>query len=335
MQYTSLIIMDPLHINDIFGPYQISEIESMTTLLHPPMGREDALARPDLLEKVNLLFSGWEGCCLDENFLKSAPELKAVFYGAGSLREIVTPAFWEKDIPITTAYSANAVPVAEFTFAQIILALKKAQYFTRLCRENLSWEKQHAEEKTIPACYGSTVGLVSLGMIGSLVLEFLQSLDVKIKVFDISRNEVLAAEKNFEYVSLEEIFESCDVVSLHTANLPATRKMISGELLASMKKGAAFINTARGAIVDEEAMIDVLRNRPDLEAHLDVVSPEPPAEDNPLLSMANVYITPHIAGSQQTECRRMGQMAVDECRRFLGAEALAWSVTEKMMETMA
>ena len=82
-------------------------------------------------------------------------------------------------------------------------------------------------------------------------------------------------------------------------------------------------------------MIDVLRNRPDLEAHLDVVSPEPPAEDNPLLSMANVYITPHIAGSQQTECRRMGQMAVDECRRFLAAEALAWTVTEEMMETMA
>lgn len=335
MDFTSLIIMDPFHINDIYGPDQLSEIESMTTLLHPPMGKEEALLQPDLLKKVNVIFSGWDSCRLDEKFLNSVPKLKAVFYGAGSVRNIVTPAFWLSGIPITTAYSANAVPVAEFTFAQIILALKKAQSLTRLCRENRSWEKQRADGEIIPACYGSTVGLVSLGMIGTLVLDFLQLLDVKIKVFDIFRDETLAEKKNFEYVSLEELFESCDVVSLHTADLPETRKMIGGKLLVSMKRGASFINTARGAIVDEEAMIDVLLKRPDLEAHLDVVYPEPPAENNPLLSMSNVFITPHIAGSQQTECRRMGQMAVDECRRFLAGESLAWPVTEKMMETMA
>ena len=168
-----------------------------------------------------------------------------------------------------------------------------------------------------------------------MVLELLQHLDVKIKVFDISRDDNLASKKHFKYASLEEIFRVCDVISLHTADLPATKKMINRKLLSSMKKGASFINTARGAIVDEEAMIEVLRNRPDLEAHLDVVYPEPPKEDNPLLSMSNVFVTPHIAGSQQTECRRMGQMAVDECRRYLAGEDLAWPVTEKMMETMA
>lgn len=335
MHLTSLIIMDPVHINNIYGPDQVLEIESMTTLLHPPMGREEALSRPELLGKVNLIFAGWETCRLDKNFLNSAPELKAVFYGAGSVRDLVTPDFWKSGILLTTAYAANAVPVAEFTFAQIILSLKKAQYLTRLCYENRSWESQRALDEKIPACYGSTVGLVSLGMIGTRVLDLLQNLEVKIKVYDIVRDETLAREKNFEYVSLEEIFQSCDVVSLHTANLPATRKMINRELLASMKKGAAFINTARGAIVDEKAMIDVLRERPDLEVHLDVVDPEPPAGDNPLLSLPNAYITPHIAGSQQTECRRMGQMAVDECRRYITGDSPLWPVTEKMMETMA
>lgn len=89
MQFTSLIIMDPVHINDIFGPDQLEDIESMTTLLHPPMSEEEALARPDLLKKVNFLFAGWDSCCLDEAFLKSTPELKAVFYGAGSVLSLI------------------------------------------------------------------------------------------------------------------------------------------------------------------------------------------------------------------------------------------------------
>ncbi|MDC7235373.1 MAG: hydroxyacid dehydrogenase [Spirochaetales bacterium] len=335
MQYKSLIIMDPVQTHNIYGSEQVSAIKGMTDLLHSPMGKEEALARPDLLMKVNFIFSGWDSCILDETFLASAPELKAVFYGAGSVRDIVTPAFWNSGIPLTTAYAANAVPVAEFTFAQIIMALKKGQYLTRLCRENKRWEDQVPLTQIIPACYGSTVGLVSLGMIGSRVLDFLQSLDVKILVYDIVRNEDLASEKNFEYVSLETIFSSSDVVSLHTANLPSPRKMISAGLLASMKKGAALINTARGAIIDEEGMIAVLKNRPDLEAYLDVLTQDPPEADNPLLFMPNVYITPHIAGSMQTECRRMGQMAVEECRRFLAGEKPLWPVTEKMMETMA
>jgi len=327
--------MDADQSGNIYGPDQIRQIEEMTTLLHPPLTGVEILSRPDLLEKADIIFSGWGMCQADRSFLDTAAHLKALFYGAGSVRGFMTDDLMASGIPVTTAYAANAVPVAEFTFAQIIMALKKGFYFARSGFGTGAWEREKADRENIPGCYGSTVGLVSLGMIGSRVLNLLSHLDVRIKVYDINRDEALAVEKGFTYCSLEEVFESCDVVSLHTAYLPATKGMITPSLLQSMKQGASLINTARGGLIDEPGMISVLRERSDLSAYLDVLSPEPPSRDNPLLSMSNVFITPHIAGSLQTECRRMGQIAVEECRRFLSGEPLMWQVTEKMLETMA
>ena len=136
-------------------------------------------------------------------------------------------------------------------------------------------------------------------------------------------------------MSLEELFCTCDVVSLHTPNLPQTRGMITGGLLRSMKPGATFVNTARGAVVREAEMVEVLRERPDLWALLDVTDPEPPVEGSPLYSLPNVLLTPHIAGSLGPECRRMGRYMVDELRRYLAGEKLRWQVTKESVERMA
>ncbi|MDA3957340.1 NAD(P)-dependent oxidoreductase, partial [Oceanispirochaeta sp.] len=193
MKPNSIILMDPRQVNHIFGPEQLRQIRDMTELLHPPMSGDEALSRPYLLEKVDFIFSGWGMCPVDEGCLRIAKNLKAIFYGAGTVRGFMSDALLDSDIPVTTAYAANAVPVAEFTFAQIILALKKALYFTRISHENHRWERERSEPEAIAGCFGSTVGLVSLGMIGTKVLALLQHLDVKIKVFDIVRNDELAA----------------------------------------------------------------------------------------------------------------------------------------------
>ena len=111
--------------------------------------------------------------------------------------------------------------------------------------------------------------------------------------------------------------------------------MITGEHFAMMKEDATFINTSRGAIVDELSMITVLQERSDLSVLLDVTYPEPPAEGSPLYTLPNVYLTPHIAGSMGGECRRMGQYAIDECRRYLLGEPLQWQVTKELAARMA
>jgi phosphoglycerate dehydrogenase-like enzyme len=124
-------------------------------------------------------------------------------------------------------------------------------------------------------------------------------------------------------------------VSLHTPWLPATENLITGELLASMKQDATFINTARGAVVNQEEMIRVLQERTDLYAVLDVVYPEPVEDGSPLTVLPNVVLTPHIAGSMDRECNRMGRFMVEELQRWLRGEPLQWQVTREKFQIMA
>jgi phosphoglycerate dehydrogenase-like enzyme len=129
---------------------------------------------------------------------------------------------------------------------------------------------------------------------------------------------------------MEELFVRSDVVSLHTPLLIETHGIITGDHFKSMKRGATFINTARGQIVREREMIDVLSDRPDLWAVLDVTNDEPPRPQSELYDLPNVVLTPHMAGSVGKECRRMGQYMVDELKRYLAGEPLKWVVTPEL-----
>jgi phosphoglycerate dehydrogenase-like enzyme len=125
------------------------------------------------------------------------------------------------------------------------------------------------------------------------------------------------------------------VVSLHTPWLKETEGMITGQHIASMRPGATFINTARGAVVREQELIDVLQQRPDLFAVLDVTYPEPPAPDSLLYTLPNVVVTPHIAGPVGDECHRLGRYMVEELWRYLHGEELRWGITREMAKVLA
>ncbi|MCL1909412.1 MAG: hydroxyacid dehydrogenase [Kiritimatiellaeota bacterium] len=319
----------------IYGADEIAEIRKITDLKDGLITNEKLAADPSVLNDVEIMFSGWGGPVMDAKVLAAAPKLEAIFYGAGSIRYMVTPEFWARNIPITSVWYANGIPVAEYVQAQIILSLKKFWQATRGCVNPASFH-QPAHE-TVRGAWKSTVGLVSLGMIGRLVAERMKTHDVNVIAYDpfVTQEKADAQGLGVRMVSLEEVFATADVVSLHTPNLPETRHMITGGLIASMKPGSTFINTARGAVVDENAMIGVLRKRPDLFACIDVTDPEPPVEGSPLYTLPNVVLSPHIAGAVGDECRRLGHFAVAECERFLKGEALKWQVTEKMAQTMA
>jgi phosphoglycerate dehydrogenase-like enzyme len=136
-------------------------------------------------------------------------------------------------------------------------------------------------------------------------------------------------------VSLEELFSTADVISLHTPWLPETEGMVTGHHFSIMKEGASFINTARGAIVNENEMVKILSNRPDLFAILDVTHPEPPSHDSPLFELPNVLLTPHIAGSMGEECKRMGDIMVNELNHFLHGEPLDYEIKEEESNRLA
>jgi phosphoglycerate dehydrogenase-like enzyme len=129
--------------------------------------------------------------------------------------------------------------------------------------------------------------------------------------------------------AIEEVFATSDIVSCHLPLYEATTQLIDGALLRRMKPDSTFINTARGAVVNEPDLVAVLQERPDLYAVLDTIVEEPPAEANPLLQLPNVIVTPHLAGSMCLECRRMGRMMVDEFRRYVAGEPLLGEIREQ------
>jgi len=275
--------------------------------------------------EIELLFSAWGGPQLNREILACLPRLEAVFYGAGSLRATVTDEFWERGIRITSGAEANATPVAEFTFAHIILGLKQAQRLPALMRK----EKKRVMPDYLTDCgaYHNTVALISLGAIARQVAEKLKTLDVRVLAYDPYCSVDGARALGVERVDLETCFEQARVVSLHSPWLPETQGMITGDLLRSMPQGGVFINTARGAVVREDELIEVMRQREDLLAILDVTYPEPAPPESPLYELDNVLLTPHIAGSIDKERARLGMTMFEECRRYLEKNELLYEVT--------
>jgi phosphoglycerate dehydrogenase-like enzyme len=314
---TGLYIMNPAEWERIYPTELQAELAKSVEMLAPVLSPAEALARPDLLERADILVSGWGGPVLDESFLARAPRLKAFFYGAGAVGHLLTETSAQRKIIVTTANSINGIPVAEFSLAHILLGLKRA---SQQARET---KKQRAflhPPLPVAGSYQSTVGLISLSTIGRQVLQHLKHFDVKVIAYDPTLKQGIF--DGAELVTLEELFARSDVVSLHAPLIPQTVGLVTGPLLASMKNGATFINTARGSIVRENEMIEVLRARPDLTAVLDVTDPEPPLPTCPLFDLPNAVVTPHIAGSLDRECARMGRWIVDEIQRYRAGEPL-------------
>lgn len=324
-----LFIVEPHIFELVFDPQDRARLHDFVDFPDRSYTPAELLADPSPLKNVEFLFSSWCPLKLDAKFLDTVPNLRAFFFAAGTLKYLVTDEFWARNIPIISVAAANAIPVAEFTFAQIILSLKRFWWFSSQTRLNKTYPDRYSQEVAAAGCYTSTVGLVSLGLIGRLVLEKLRTLESKVIVYDPYITSAQATELGIELVSLPELFRRSDVVSLHTPWLKETEGLITRELILSMKPNTALINTSRGMVVDEEGMIQALRKRPDLYALLDVVRQEPPPADSPLYTLPNVLLTPHIAGSVNTECWRMGKMAIDEAIRFAKGEPLQLQVTKE------
>lgn len=311
----------------------------------PVLGRLQALAgrfatitpgdawrrHADVLRETEIIFSGWGAPRMDAEFLGHVPKLRAVFYAGGSVRYFITDAVWERGIRVSTAQTINAIPVAEYTVSALLLGLKRFWHYARVTRT----ARDFPAERPMPGAFGSVVGLVSYGTIARLVRERLRSLELEVIVYDPFLGEEEAAREGVRKTGLDELFATADAVSVHTPHLSGTVGLVQGRHLERMRPGAFFLNTARGEVVDEPAMVEVLRRRTDLTAVLDVTAPEPPAPDSPLYTLPNVVLTPHIAGSVGRECLRMGQAMVEEYERYRAGRPLQWEITADRAELIA
>ena len=291
-------------------------------------------ASADLAEipaDTEIVFSTWGMPSLTEAQIRAyLPRLQAVFYAAGSVQAFARPLL-ASGVRVFSAWQANAVPVAEYTLAQILLANKG--FFAQA--RDMKAQRGTPRSTSYLGNYRQCVGLIGCGSIGSLVAKALQQYDLDVYVYDPYLSDARADALGVMRCSLDELFARCSVVSNHLPNNARTRGMLTYALFSKMLPNATFLNTGRGAQVVEDDLVRALSERPDLTAILDVTDPEPSPADHAFYALPNCILTPHIAGSIGNEVWRMSAYMADEFARYQKGEPAQFEVTESMLATMA
>ncbi|MEE2524202.1 hydroxyacid dehydrogenase [Pseudarthrobacter sp. J75] len=327
----ALLVMNSGTFADQFDTTRMERLARLVDLGDLPW--TDSLDAPELagrLAKVEILLTSWGVPRLNGDRLGRMPNLRAVFHCAGTVRSFVSQELWERGILVTNGADANAIPVAEFTFASIVLAGKKAHVLandSRIFREDWSYATGRGELGNI----GRVIGVIGFSRIGRRVVQLVQQLqDVTCLVSDPHADPAAVSAAGGKLVSLPELLAASDIVSVHAPALPETRHMIGAAELQAMKDHATLINTARGSLVDTGALEkECATGR--IHAILDVTEPEPLPAESVLYDLPNVIMTPHIAGSLGTETRRMSDAALDDLERYLtGQQLLAQVVSDDL-----
>ncbi|MCP5067174.1 MAG: hydroxyacid dehydrogenase [bacterium] len=322
---TALLVMSPAltqglmtaaHHLRLAGSCDLTSSEPLETFDDP---RADLL-----LADAEVLLTAWGCPPLDAKVLERAPKLAAIMHAAGTVKNHVTEAVFERGIRVSSAAAANALPVAEFALAAILLANKRAFALQRRYREVRGFRFWSREEPGI-GNFGKRVGLVGLSRIGRRLAQLLRPFDLEVVAWDPTMDAAAIASHGATAVPLDELLASSDVTSLHAPLLPETHGLIDARRLALMPDAATLVNTARGALVDDKALErELVSGR--LRAVLDTTEPEVLPANSPLYDLPNVFLTPHIAGALGAETGRMVDLALDEIERFARDEPLLHEV---------
>jgi len=316
-----------------FTPAQLERLQDLVDIDTSRTWQSFDEATSAELAEIEVLITGWKAPRVNANWLAAMPQLRAVVHTAGSVKFHLPPAVWERGIVVTSAAWANAIPVAEFTLALILLAGKRVVPISRDYSRTGRYPDLPVEYPT-SGNFGITVGIIGASLIGRRVIELLRPFDVTVVVYDPYLDAFDTAELGVESVPLPELLARADVVSLHAPDLPSTRRMLGTSEFARMKTGATFLNTARQALVDQDALLAELRTGR-LNAMLDVTDPEPLGAAHELFHLPNVLVTPHVAGAHGNELFRLGASALDEVERLVAGHTPAHPVALTALATMA
>ncbi|WP_432132485.1 hydroxyacid dehydrogenase [Streptomyces tendae] len=327
---TALCVMNPEAAPLVLPTEPRRRLAGMVRLLPDLAGAQVHADFPDVLAEAEILVSGWGCPRLTAEVLERAPRLRAVMHAAGTVKPLVSEAVWERGIVISSAADANAGPVVAYTTALITLAARRT--LTMAGRYRAGWPEQALRS----GGDGLTVGIIGASRIGRGVITQLLGSEAGYQIL-LSDPYVTAGQARSlgtERVELDELCRRSAVVSVHAPLLPETAGLLDAKLLALLPDGAALINTARGGIVDTDALTrECVAGR--LEAYLDVTDPEPVPPGHPLVSLPNVLLTPHIAGAQGTEVRRLGEYAVAEVGRWLAGDPLQGRIRPEELARLA
>jgi len=328
------ITIGQVHYPRMFSQEAFAELDLFADVIHHqgqnPANKQELM---DVLKNADACITSWDVASLDADVVRSAPNLKAMAHMGSSVKRFVSDAFFQRGIHLTSAGIALAKSVAETTLGLMIVGQKRIWPLGQHVREggwreSPTWDKWSSRE-----LYRKNVGIIGASNVGRHVIELLKPFGPKVLLYDPYINTEDAIKLGAEKVELEDLLIRSDVVSLHAPSNKSTFHLLNAEGLAMMKDDALIINTGRGTLIEEPALITEL-SKGRFFAFLDVTDPEPPALENPLRSLPNVVITPHIAGCIEN-CNQMGELAVEELRRFFAGEPAVYQITPEMFERIS
>lgn len=313
---TTLVAMGASAFADLFDAPRLARLREIATVAEPL--RVDDLSTPESharLQNAEVLVTGWGGPQLGPDVLAAAPRLRAVLHAGGSVKGHVSQAFWDAGVLVTSAAEANAIPVAEFTLATILLEAKRAPSYVDGYAAHRdvggAWRDGIAPSVT----FGGTVGIIGLSRVGRRVAELLRPFDLEVLAADPFHDARGAALVGARLTGLDDLLAQSDVVTIHAPALPETRHLLDARRLALMRPDTVLVNTARGSIVDTDALIARCRQGT-MRAVLDVTDPEPLPADHPLFDTPGIVLSPHIAGAMSAETHRLADAVLEELLRI-------------------
>ncbi len=323
---------------DLLDPAAVDRIAEVAEILdHEPLGDWNDPRADTLLARAEVILGHWGCPPIDGAVIDRAPNLGLFAYAAGTVKQTVSADVFDRGIRVTSGAAANAEPVAEFTLATILFANKDVfwQRDVRRTPRDVSLREFRQPHDVAVGNYAKTIGIVGASLIGRRVIELLSAFPhLRVALYDPFVTEAEASTLGVAKMNLDELCASVDILSIHAPDLPSTRHMIGAQQLAALRTGATVINTARGALLDHDALLaEVSTGR--LSAVLDVSDPEPLPDDHPLWALPNVFVTPHLAGSLGTELPRMIDHAVDEIDRWRTGRPARNAVTKEMLDRLA
>lgn len=325
-----LLLTEELH-KEFMVP-EVEEALSAFEVVHAPQARtEDELI--SVLQGAAGCITSWRSPRLTAKVIERSESLRIIGHSAGSVKDFVDILAWDRNIVVINAAHVIARYVGEMALLFTLAALRNLPQNDRMLREGVQWKpNKWTHTDTL---FGKTVGLVGFGATGREFANLLGPFGTKLLVYDPYIDRARVEEYGGELVSLETLLQRADIVSLHAPAIVANKGMIGAKELAMMKDGAILVNTARGALIDEEALLAELQ-KGRIKAALDVYEREPLALDHPFRKAEHAIITPHISGPVMTERWRMLKAIADDFRRYLiDNEPLKRTVSRESLETGA
>ncbi len=316
----------------VFDEHSLEELAGAVEVAWEPVEQMTPEVMSRLIDGADAAITSWGTPRMEKALLDRAPGLKLVAHAAGSVKPIVSEEFPPRGISVTTGAPAIGIGVAEYCVGAMVMMGKRVkEQMLHVQQGGWGWSRRTDAVEF----YRARVGIVGAGFVGRHLIKLLKSFELGgIWVYDPYLSDEQAAELGVEKRNLEVIFGGCDFISINAPSTEETKGMITRDLLKLIKPNAVFINTARGAVVDEPALVEELQTGR-FCALIDVTDPEPPAADSPLRTLPNVVLTPHIAGAISNNAKRIGAYAVREVTNFSRGEPLVYPVDLAQLDRLA